>query len=223
MSSDLMPNGLPLTLESGTALWVDAAGTLLHPARPVAQVYAEHAQALGHRVEAAAVACRLGPAMRTHQPLRRGDRTWRRYWQAVVSTSVGVDDPVCFEKLYTHYERPDAWRVAPDAAECLALLRARGVRIALISNWDDRLRSTLEGLGLVSAFDALLISGEEGVEKPDPEIFLRAARRLTIRPECSLMVGDDPDLDGVGAGSVGAFVMQFGSEINGFRDLLERP
>ncbi|MGH1342969.1 MAG: HAD-IA family hydrolase [Nannocystales bacterium] len=215
-----MPTDLPLTLDSGTALWVDAAGTLLHPARPVADVYAEHAGALGHRVESDEVASRLGPAMRTHRPLRSGDRTWRRYWDAVVSTSIGADDPACFEQLYAHYERPEAWRVEPDARECLGLLRARGVRLALISNWDDRLRSTLEGLGLVSVFDALLISGEEGVEKPDAEIFLRAAHRLRIAPERSLMVGDDPDTDAVGARSVGAFVIEFGSEINGFRDLL---
>jgi len=219
----LMATELPLTLESGTALWVDAAGTLLHPARPVAEVYAEHARALGHGVEPGEVAHRLGPAMRTHRALRVGDRTWRRYWQAVVSTSIGVDDPACFEQLYAHYEGAEAWRVAPDARACLEQLRGRGVRLALISNWDDRLRPTLDGLGLVSAFDTLLISGEEGVEKPDPEIFLRAAQRLGIRPELSLMVGDDPDLDAVGARSVGAFVIQFGSEINSFRQLMDPP
>lgn len=218
-----MANALPLALESGTALWVDAAGTLLHPASPVAEVYAEHARALGHRVDSEEVARRLGPAMRTHRSLRRGDRTWRRYWQAVVATSVGVDDPACFEQLYAHYERPEAWCVAADARACLELLRTRGVRVALISNWDDRLRATLEGMELVSAFDALLISGEEGVEKPDPEIFLRAAGRLGVRPECSLMVGDDPDFDAVGARSVGAFVIQFGREINGFRRLMGPP
>lgn len=215
-----MPTALPLTLESGTALWVDAAGTLLHPARPVAEVYAEHAQASGHRVEPEEVACRLGAAMRTHRPLRRGDRTWRRYWQAVVATSVGVDDPACFEQLYAHYALAEAWCVAADARACLELLRSRGVRLALISNWDDRLRGTLEKLDLVSAFDALLISGEEGIEKPNPEIFLRAAHRLGIGAARSLMVGDDPDFDVVGARSVGAFVIQFGSEINGFQSLM---
>ena len=216
-----MLSELPLTLESGTALWVDAAGTLLHPARRVAEVYAEHAQALGHRVDAQQVSRRLGPAMRTHRSLRRGDRTWRRYWQAVVAASVGVDDPACFEQLYAHYARAEAWRVAADARACLELLRTRGVRLALISNWDDRLRGTLEELDLVSAFDALLISGEEGVEKPDSEIFLRAAHRLGIDAERSLMVGDDPEFDAAGARSVGAFVMQFGREINGFRSLME--
>lgn len=218
-----MRKGLPLTLESGTALWVDAAGTLLHPARPVADVYAEHAQALDHRVDATEVGHRLGQAMRTHRPLRRGDRTWRRYWRAVVATSIGVDDSACFERLYAHYALAEAWRVAADARECLEVLRARGVRLALISNWDDRLRGTLENLDLVTAFDALLISAEEGIEKPDREIFRRAAHRLGIGADRSLMVGDDPENDAVGARSVGAFVIQFGSEINGFRDLAAPP
>lgn len=218
-----MSTGLPLNLVSGTALWVDAAGTLVEPARPVAQVYAQYAQAHGHDVRADEVAGRLGQAMRGHKPLREGDRTWRRYWQAVVESSIAVDDPACFEALYSHYARPEAWRVAADAQTCLMWLRARGVRTALISNWDDRLRATLEGLNLASAFDALLISGEEGVEKPDSEIFLRAADRLGIPPERSLMVGDDPENDAAGARSVGAFVIQFGSEINGFGALMDRP
>lgn len=218
-----MSIGLPLKLVTGTALWVDAAGTLVRPARPVAEVYAEHARAQGHRVEAPDVAGRLGPAMRTHAPLRQGDRTWRRYWRAVVECSLDVDDPACFEALYAYYARPEAWRVAADAERCLTRLRARGVRTALISNWDDRLRATLEGLSLLSAFDVLLISGEEGVEKPDPEIFLRAAHRLGIPPERSLMVGDDPENDVAGARSVGAFVIEFGSEINGFGALMDRP
>ena len=212
---------LPFPLVSGTALWVDAAGTLLHPQRSVAEVYAAVARAHGHDVDAETVRGRLGSAMREHRGLRRGDPTWRAYWRAVVAACVGVDDAACFAELYAHYARPDAWRLAPGARRALEELRTRGVRTALISNWDDRLRSTLDGLGVSALFDCLVISGEEGVEKPDPEIFLRAAKRLNVPPSRSVMVGDSPENDGVGARSVGAFMIQFGSDISSFDPIVD--
>lgn len=207
---------LPLALESGTALWVDAAGTLLHPGRSVTAVYAESA---GVSVEF--VKARFGPAMKRHRDLRRGDPSWSAFWRAVVADSTGDDSSECLERIFAHFDRPDAWRVADGGRECLAELRARGVRTALISNWDTRLRATLEQLDLLDAFDTILISGEEGVEKPDPEIFERAAERLNVPAARSLMVGDDPISDVIGARSVGAFVMQFGTEIKAFSDIME--
>ena len=210
---------MSLHLGPGTALWVDAAGTLLHPARPIAEVYAEFAGRHGHAVAPADVVARLRPAMKRHAPLRAQERTWSRYWRAGVGETLGTEAP--FEELYAHYARGDAWHVAPDARRCLEVLRGRGVRTALISNWDDRLRGTLEDLALLDSFDALLISGEEGVEKPDPEIFRRAVKRLSVPAERSLMVGDTPDSDIAGARSVGASVIQFGTEIKGFASIME--
>lgn len=207
---------LPLALESGTALWVDAAGTLLQPACPVAEVYARSA---GVSVEF--VRARFGPAMKRHRPLRLGDPTWFAFWKAVVAESTGDASAKCLQRVLAHFDRPDAWRVAEGARDCLACLRARGVRTALISNWDTRLRRTLGQLGLTSAFDTILISGEEGVEKPDAEIFIRAAERLKVPAGRSLMVGDDPISDVAGARSVGAFVIQFGIDIKAFSDIMD--
>ena len=212
---------LPLVLEAGTALWVDAAGTLLHPAQPVAEVYAEFAGRFGHAVQATRVARELGPAMQLHRALRSGDPSWRAFWAAVIEDTTGVGDPRMLDALLVHYAGGDAWTVEPDARECLEAVRARGVRTALISNWDDRLRSTLEALDLVRLFDALLISGEEGVEKPEPEIFRRAAGRLSVPAERSLMVGDNPRADVEGARRAGAFVIQFGREISGFAEIMD--
>ncbi len=211
---------LPLRFEPGTALWVDAAGTLLHPARPIADVYAEHARALGHAIEPDVVAARLGSAMRRHRDRRRGDPSWRGYWRAVVFEALGTDDERCLETLYDHYAAADAWTIAPQARACIDAVRARGARVALISNWDVRLRSTLEELGLVAAFDALVISAEVGVEKPQPEIFRLAAERLGVEPHRSVMLGDQAENDARGARSVGAFVIQFGSEIRDFGEIV---
>ncbi len=211
---------LPLVFETGTALWLDAAGTVLHPRRPVAAVYAEHGHALGYDVDPADVASRLGPAMTKHRGLRHGDATWAAYWRAVVFEALGVADERCFETLYAHYGSAAAWTVAPQARACIRAVRALGARVALISNWDTRLRSTLENLGLVEDFDALVTSGEVGFEKPQPEIFRLAATQLGVEAQRSLMVGDQHEFDVVGARSVGAFVIQFGIDISGFGEIV---
>lgn len=210
---------MPPHLGPGTALWVDAAGTLLHPARPVADVYAEFAARHGCPVAPALVAARLRPAMARHGALRRDDPSWSRYWRAVVGEALETEAP--YEELYAHYARGEAWRVAPGARRCLEVLRDRGVRTALISNWDDRLRRTLDELDLVDSFDALLISGELGVEKPQPEIFRRAVDQLAVPAERSVMVGDSPESDMAGARAVGAFVIQFGTEIMEFSSIMD--
>ena len=57
--------------------------------------------------------------------------------------------------------------------------------------------------GLASRFDTIAVSHLEGIEKPAPEIFLRALRRLGVPPEEALHVGDVPELDEAGAKAAG--------------------
>ena len=58
-------------------------------------------------------------------------------------------------------------------------------------------------LGLAPAFDTILISGAEGVKKPDPQIFLRAVARLGVDPAEAVHVGDNPVADVGGAKTAG--------------------
>jgi putative hydrolase of the HAD superfamily len=96
------------------------------------------------------------------------------------------------------------WRVPLDGVfEVLAGLRARGVRAAVVSNGDGRIRGKLEELGLVQHLELVVDSFEEGVEKPDPEIFHRALRRLGVAPERAAYIGDIYSIDAVGARAAG--------------------
>jgi len=68
--------------------------------------------------------------------------------------------------------------------------RAAGVRTGLLSNsWrvEDYDRGVLEEL-----FDAWVISGEEGIRKPDPAIYALAARRMELPPDAIVYVDDLP-------------------------------
>jgi putative hydrolase of the HAD superfamily len=55
----------------------------------------------------------------------------------------------------------------------------------------------------VLLFDLIVISGNEQVKKPDPQIFTRAAERLAVRPDECVFVGDHERNDIYGAGAVG--------------------
>ncbi len=89
----------------------------------------------------------------------------------------------------------------------LARLRRRGLRLAVISNWDLRLRPVLERLRLLRYFDVVVISQEVGFAKPDPAIFERASDLLEVPPEQILHVGDELPADVRGARAAGFQVL----------------
>jgi putative hydrolase of the HAD superfamily len=97
-----------------------------------------------------------------------------------------------------------AWRLFDDALPCLRALRKLGLRLAAITNAaGEHQRAKLGALGLDSAFDAVLISGELGVAKPHRAIFQRACRALGVRPDQTVHVGDQLATDAVGARDAG--------------------
>jgi len=96
------------------------------------------------------------------------------------------------------------WRVPLEGVfDTLRGLGARGVRSAVVSNSDGRVREKLAALGLTAHVEFVLDSFEEGVEKPDPEIFRRALRRLGVAPERAAYIGDIYSIDAVGARAAG--------------------
>ncbi|MBI2899478.1 MAG: HAD-IA family hydrolase [Planctomycetes bacterium] len=115
-----------------------------------------------------------------------------------------------FEHLYLRFGDPHLWRLYPDAAPALAELRRRGYRLAVVSNWDRRLRPIAEGLGLTRLVDAFVVSSEAGVRKPHRRIFERTLAEVGVRPEEAVHVGDvpDEDVEGARAAGMGAVLMQ---------------
>ena len=69
--------------------------------------------------------------------------------------------------------------------------RIAGLRLAIVSNFDTRLRPILKGLGVDELFNSIVISAEVGVEKPNPLIFEVACQQLGVLPEEAVHVGDD--------------------------------
>ncbi len=77
-------------------------------------------------------------------------------------------------------------------------------RIACVSNGSGFMqRAKLSYAGLDDLFEGLFISGETGIAKPAPEIFLKAVAWAGVNPFETIMVGDHPDLDITPAASLG--------------------
>jgi putative hydrolase of the HAD superfamily len=88
------------------------------------------------------------------------------------------------------------------AAEAVAGLRARGLRLGVVANWDCALPEHLAAAGLLDLFHTVVTSARAGASKPDPAIFELALRELGVRPERALHVGDEP-IDEEGARAAG--------------------
>jgi putative hydrolase of the HAD superfamily len=97
-----------------------------------------------------------------------------------------------------------AWQPVPGAPALLAELRARGLRIGIVTNnLVVEQRAKLDCCGLADMVDALVTSEETGVAKPDPLIFVQALDRLDTRPDRAVMVGDAWATDILGARAAG--------------------
>jgi len=198
------------------AVTLDAAGTLLAPREPVGETYARMARAAGMRIEEADIEPRFRRALAAAPPLAfphtdaveraRRELDW---WRVVVRASfgAGADHPAfedCFQALYRHYADGRAWAVFPDVAPALRELRARGLRLAVVSNFDGRLPGLLADLALASLLDAVVWSTLAGAAKPSAPIFHCAERALAVPVHMICHVGDDLDADVRGARAAGA-------------------
>ena len=92
--------------------------------------------------------------------------------------------------------------------------------LAVVSNFDGRLRVILERLGVTQFFSHIFLSSELGADKPDPLIYERALKLSGLAPNETLHVGDDPVRDWQGAKAAGLSLFRLERRRNSLRDLL---
>jgi putative hydrolase of the HAD superfamily len=208
------------------ALTFDATHTLFHCPR-LGEIYAEilsrHGLTLAPEEVLRLIAltwqelsCSADPRRDRFAAHPEGEAGWWRHFVARIHEHAGAPPPTRFvaAELYHRFSRPESYAVYDDVVPALTGLRAQGLRLAVVSNWDRRLAGILAGLRLDRLFDAVLISAEVGVEKPHPEIFHAALRRLAVEPAAALHVGDQrlEDVEGaVGAGMRALHLLRTGA------------
>jgi putative hydrolase of the HAD superfamily len=107
------------------------------------------------------------------------------------------------EAIYRTFTDLSNYRLFPDVTSALDRLRRARLTLGLVSNFEGWLDRLLETLGVTTYFDVRVISGIEGVEKPDPRIFRLALERSGAEASESIYVGDNPSFDVDPAESLG--------------------
>jgi putative hydrolase of the HAD superfamily len=197
------------------AIFFDAAGTLIKPARRVGESYAALAKKHGVEVSAAEITERFHLCFHSAPPLAfpgaqatAVEDLERAWWKELVRR---IFEPLdrfpkfddYFAELFAYFARPEAWLLYPEVAETMAALEKRGIVLSVISNFDSRLIGILEGLGAARWFEHIFISSRVGYAKPDRQIFHTALKRHRLKAGDTLHVGDSEENDLHGANKAG--------------------
>ena len=185
------------------AVTFDVGGTLMAPWPSVGHVYS--------RVATTHIGFAADPERLTRQFVNawraRGefDYTPQGWFELVRHSFHGIADvsESLFSALFDAFSTHEAWRVYDDVLPCLEALRKTDIRLAVISNWDTRLRPTLRSVELHDFFEVITVSGEHNVNKPQRRIFELTADALGLPPEKILHIGDSHREDFQGAREAG--------------------
>lgn len=204
--------------QSIRVVFFDAADTLFHVNGSVADIYLQHAVQFGFPKtpdSLRAISQAFSRAFHDAPPplfaatdpahIKQSERLW---WFDIVHNvfyRVGMferfDD--FFEQVFQVFEDPNSWRLFPDTAAALAELKAQGLELGIISNFDSRLFAVMRGLGIAEAFDTVTISSLTRAAKPAPKIFQLALEKHAVDPDEALHVGDSVRDDVEGAKKAG--------------------
>ena len=213
------------------AICFDAAGTLFYLSKTVGDHYAYVGREVGLDLEPQQLDRAFHTAWKEiprrpalDGPRENDDKDW---WRELIShvfdqvaPSLGeLDRDNFFEVAYEHFAESGVWELYPEVTDVLGQLRPR-FELAVISNFDGRLRSILKHLGISKYFAHVFISSELGADKPDPEIFRRALKVMHLDPNEVFHVGDDQERDWKAATAAGLLVFRLNRPRNSLRDLL---
>ena len=155
------------------------------------------------------------------ETLRALDQGGRGSKTAIYQYCFGDDpglSPDAFVKLMHH--KIASFTTWSDGAEkLLKCLRNRKHPIALVTNGSQSQRLKIEAINASGYFDAVLISEEVGISKPDPGIFIRAMSQLDSTPDQSVFIGDSLEHDMTGARNVGMMTVYFKKEVEEDNDV----
>lgn len=197
-------------LLEGDACWVvfDAVGTLIYSDPPVHEVY--HRIGRRHRscLTLPEVRQRLADVFRERSQAQNhstSETIEYEFWQMIVAEVLCdvTDRAACFEELYNWFAQPASWRCYDDVGPTVLALQRRGYRLAMASNFDDRLHAVCGGLEDLQSIDKRVISSEVGWRKPHFEFYRRLIDECGGDASRIVMIGDDPTNDVWGAQQAG--------------------
>lgn len=207
-----------MTAQKPKVIFFDAVGTLFGVQGSVGEVYSQLAQQFGVTVDPEALNLAFFDSFESAgslafpgtAPEDIPEREYGWWWAIAAETfqKVGAlnqfsDFPTFFSALYDHFASAEPWFVYPDTLNTLNHWVSQGVELGVVSNFDSRIHTVMETLGLSDFFTSITISSEVGVAKPDARVFEMALQKHNCAPEEAWHIGDSFQDDYQGARAAG--------------------
>jgi putative hydrolase of the HAD superfamily len=198
------------------AVFFDAGETLVHPAPSFPELFAAIVTREGHPRDTEQIVDGLAIVSDEFARAAGENELWttspdrsRRFWLGVYDRFLDVLEIPSTnglpETLYREFTTLQNYTAFDDVRPTLERLREQGYLLGVISNFEPWLEDLLVHLSLADLLPMRVISGIEGMEKPDPSIFLLALERSGLSAHEVAYVGDLPEFDVVPSAAVGMF------------------
>lgn len=188
------------------AVFFDAGETLVHPVPSFPELFALVVAREGHEVSTSHVRDASKAVSASFSRAAEANALWttsaersRAFWRSVYGAMLGAvglpeGDGLC-DALHTAFTDRSNYALFDDVRPVLERLAAEGYVLGLVSNFEAWLDDLLGDLGVRDAFAVRVISGVEGMEKPDPRIYRLALERSGVASHEAAYVGDNPEFD----------------------------
>jgi HAD superfamily hydrolase (TIGR01549 family) len=223
------------------AVFFDVGETLVHVDPSFADLFVTVLAGAGHerseeevREASAHIYTRFSEAARDGSMWTTSPERSRGFWTSVYERMLGElripDGDGLAAILYREFTRMDNYVLFDDVRPTIGALRKTGLLLGIVSNFEAWLEDWFGVHELVESFPVRVISGIEGIEKPDERIFQLALDRAGVDATDSVYVGDNPEFDVDPPAALGMFPVLVdrrdrfpdhdGARVRDLRDLL---
>jgi putative hydrolase of the HAD superfamily len=198
------------------AVFFDVGETLVHVDPSFADLFVTVLAGAGHdrtvedvREASAHIYTRFSEASRDGSMWTTSPERSRAFWTSVYERMLGQlgvpDDDGLAVRLHREFTRLENYALFDDVRPTLATLEQAGLSLGIVSNFEGWLEEWFGVHDLVETFPVRVISGIEGIEKPDERIYRLALERAGVAAAESAYVGDNPEFDVEPPAAIGMF------------------
>jgi putative hydrolase of the HAD superfamily len=198
------------------AVFFDVGETLVHVDPSFAELFVKVLAGAGHvrrleevREASAHIYARFSEAARDGSMWTTSPERSRAFWTSVyermlAELGVSNDDGIA-ATLHREFTRLEHYVLFDDVRPTIADLTRAGLLLGIVSNFEAWLEEWFGVHDLVETFPIRVISGIEGIEKPDERIYRLALERAGVEASEAVYVGDNPEFDVDPPASLGMF------------------
>ena len=188
------------------AVFFDVGETLIHVEPTFADLFVTVLTGAGHersgdevRAATTHVYARFSEAARDGSMWTTSPERSREFWTSVYDRMLGElgvpDGDGLANTLYREFTRMENYVLFDDVRPTIAALQQAGLLLGIVSNFEAWLEDWFGLHELIETFPVRVISGIEGIEKPDERIYRLALERSGVEARDAAYVGDNPEFD----------------------------